>query len=472
MISMALLVIVWTVSCSLMAGWFENLRMPDAFVFAMPSLSNEQWQAIQKVDAATQSCVASAFPVWTVDMQLGVKGITSPRTLFIGADMASFVRMTQLEWYGGDAKTALRRLEGGRALLVSREWSVAHGLGVGSRLPLETLNGTVEFEVAGVVASPGLDLATHALRMGGPFSDVSVSSVFGTREDALSYFGVESPNLALLSLREDTSDEEAVRQLTEAAPQCKVVTSRKIRVSVQGALDRLRAIGSAVAIGTLLLGCLAVGNLIVAEVAMRRFEFGVLLAIGASRGLLGRLVAGQTLIVALVGCLAGTLLGIQHAMVVRGLHEHLVGIEYPLSVPLDVIAVGVVVVLAAALVAALPTIWSLMRRPPRPACTASSSGGPVVTTRYYCGWDKQHSKWSEARGTARFIGSKDVASSKVTFFWPFYGGYHVIALDAEGYNYAMVTSSSRDLPLDPGPPETPRPYSPEKPCRPGQGMGF
>ena len=67
----------------------------------------------------------------------------------------------------------------------------------------------------------------------------------------------------------------------------------------------------------------------------------------------------------LVGCVAGTLLGLQHAMVTRGLHERLVGIEYPLSVPVGVIAVGVLVVLAAALVAALPTIWSLMRRPPR-----------------------------------------------------------------------------------------------------------
>jgi apolipoprotein D and lipocalin family protein len=44
---------------------------------------------------------------------------------------------------------------------------------------------------------------------------------------------------------------------------------------------------------------------------------------------------------------------------------------------------------------------------------------------------------------ARFDGPKDVASLKVTFFWPFSGAYHVIALDREGYSYAMVTSSSR-----------------------------
>ena len=60
------------------------------------------------------------------------------------------------------------------------------------------------------------------------------------------------------------------------------------------------------------------------------------------------------------------------------------------------------------------------------------------------GYDAQRDKWREARAVARFVGPADMASLKVTFFWPFYGGYHVIALDREGYGYAMVTSSSRD----------------------------
>ena len=59
------------------------------------------------------------------------------------------------------------------------------------------------------------------------------------------------------------------------------------------------------------------------------------------------------------------------------------------------------------------------------------------------GYDAQRGKWREARAVARFVGPADVASLKVTFFWPFSGAYHVIVLDREGYGYAMVTSSSR-----------------------------
>ena len=71
----------------------------------------------------------------------------------------------------------------------------------------------------------------------------------------------------------------------------------------------------------------------------------------------------------------------------------------------------------------------------------SDDGSIQVVNR---GYDARQGKWREARAVARFVGPADVASLKVTFFWPFSGAYHVIVLDQEGYNYAMVTSSSRD----------------------------
>lgn len=59
------------------------------------------------------------------------------------------------------------------------------------------------------------------------------------------------------------------------------------------------------------------------------------------------------------------------------------------------------------------------------------------------GFDAKKGKWREARGIAQFLGPSDVGSLKVSFFWPFYGGYHVIALDHQDYSYAMVTSNNR-----------------------------
>lgn len=60
------------------------------------------------------------------------------------------------------------------------------------------------------------------------------------------------------------------------------------------------------------------------------------------------------------------------------------------------------------------------------------------------GYDPAKERWKEAKGVARFLGDRTVGSLKVSFFGPFYGGYHVIALDKEDYQYAMVSGPSRE----------------------------
>jgi apolipoprotein D and lipocalin family protein len=53
------------------------------------------------------------------------------------------------------------------------------------------------------------------------------------------------------------------------------------------------------------------------------------------------------------------------------------------------------------------------------------------------GYNAEKGEWSEAEGRAVFTGDSNTGSLKVSFFGPFYGGYHVIALDPN-YRWAMV----------------------------------
>jgi apolipoprotein D and lipocalin family protein len=59
------------------------------------------------------------------------------------------------------------------------------------------------------------------------------------------------------------------------------------------------------------------------------------------------------------------------------------------------------------------------------------------------GFDTKKNAWKSIVGRAKFISDPDIGSLKVSFFGPFYSGYHVIALDQENYSYAMVTGPSR-----------------------------
>ena len=68
-------------------------------------------------------------------------------------------------------------------------------------------------------------------------------------------------------------------------------------------------------------------------------------------------------------------------------------------------------------------------------------GSVKVTNR---GYDTQRQAWKDAIGRALFTGDSSTASLKVSFFGPFYGGYHVIALDQQNYRWALVAGPDRD----------------------------
>lgn len=60
------------------------------------------------------------------------------------------------------------------------------------------------------------------------------------------------------------------------------------------------------------------------------------------------------------------------------------------------------------------------------------------------GYDTGRQVWKEAIGRALFVGDRSTGSLKVSFFGPFYGGYHVIALDQENYRWSLVAGPDRD----------------------------
>ena len=60
------------------------------------------------------------------------------------------------------------------------------------------------------------------------------------------------------------------------------------------------------------------------------------------------------------------------------------------------------------------------------------------------GFATDKGEWKQVDGKALFTGDANRASLKVSFFGPFYGGYHVIALDQQGYRWSMVIGPTRD----------------------------
>lgn len=58
------------------------------------------------------------------------------------------------------------------------------------------------------------------------------------------------------------------------------------------------------------------------------------------------------------------------------------------------------------------------------------------------GWNEKKGSWNEVDGRGYKISDPDKGTLKVTFFWPFYAGYHIFELDHEGYQYALVSGDN------------------------------
>ena len=67
-------------------------------------------------------------------------------------------------------------------------------------------------------------------------------------------------------------------------------------------------------------------------------------------------------------------------------------------------------------------------------------GGVTVVNR---GFKADKNEWKEAIGKAYFMSDRDIGRLKVSFFGPFYGGYNIIELDHENYQYALICGPNR-----------------------------
>lgn len=67
-------------------------------------------------------------------------------------------------------------------------------------------------------------------------------------------------------------------------------------------------------------------------------------------------------------------------------------------------------------------------------------GGVKVVNK---GFKADKNEWKEAIGKAYFMSDRNIGRLKVSFFGPFYGGYNIIELDHENYQYALICGPDR-----------------------------
>ncbi len=379
MIGLSMMVAIWTNGRAVLRDWLDELQIPDAYVAALPG-STLKAGTLERIAQATLKDDPKPFveQICAVTLQsaessaaIGIEGLTKYRTTFVGFDPKAFFAMSTLKWFAPTDKAqieaAIEALERGEGILIARELQVSRKIGVGDKISLKDNGAAHTFTVLGVVGSPGLDIVSKFHNVDDNYVDQALGAVFGNRADLVKYFNNDAVSMLILKLREGV-DASAAMGVINRMPATGILyagTAIEVKKRINDVIGGSLVVFSLVAIGAMLIACLAVANLILASVQARQYEFGVLRALGAQRGMLGRLVIGEALIIAVAACLLGTALGLQAGWSGQRVYMILIGLELSLNPPWGAIALGCGCVLVITLMSSAPTAFRLVRRAPR-----------------------------------------------------------------------------------------------------------
>ncbi|HUO07360.1 MAG TPA: FtsX-like permease family protein [Phycisphaerae bacterium] len=322
MIGVTLLTAVRARGQSLLVSWVSPARVPDLLLYTVmdtvvdsfvpsplrPSPERRAETLMAEHPEITIACPASSFPVKIkTDPGQSREILSDAATHFVAVDPTAFPKVVEMEFVKGDRETALKQLADGAHIFVTEDFENHRHLTVGDKLTLVAADGKpVDFTIAAVVASTGMELVKNYFDMRTIFQEQAVSSVLGTLSDAKKYFRVREGSFILVNLDPAAHSSAKLGALRQqlAKDGFQSVSAVELKVGIRKVITRVVDALSIIAFGALVVASLGVANMVIASVHARRYEFGVLRAVGAGRMQLIRLVLAE---VSLIGIIAGVL---------------------------------------------------------------------------------------------------------------------------------------------------------------------
>lgn len=396
---------------SMAVPFLPGEHLPDVVVSFLPSgLPESEIDAVKQADGiVADQCVPVAVEQAKVTQDLlQSEGLTRPRqkavylfmgeqdnVLFLGMDPQQaiggenpIVGMTFVE---GDRHTAIEKLRQGRCCLVPDHFHVETGLGVGDHLtviPPGAPDARLTWEIAGVVSIPGWQWVTKMseMRRNAP---KTLAAVFISYDSARRDFGLERVHYfwantekgvdsrRLLEAMQVIADRNAnvrfqlpeVGEVTTSKPFVSVTDVRQVGRLVRRRTESVLWMMSKFPLIVLAITTLAVINTIMASVRARRWELGVLRAVGLTRGELARLVFAEAILVGLVACALSFAFGVTAAWCANGICTYIFyfgGLQPPLVIPWTKLLLGFSATLGLCVLAALgPAIATGRAEPAR-----------------------------------------------------------------------------------------------------------
>jgi putative ABC transport system permease protein len=370
MVGLAILIVTQTQGTTAIQSWKIPDKFPDIFIysaFGMDADGQAKLKTAPGINPDQFLPIAIASPQFGSSI-FGLAGaaLVPDATMFFGIDPDLGLEMMMLEFREGNPEQAREMLKKGKHLIISEEYRAVKKLGVGDTLKLKTNRGEIDFTVAGVIWSPGIDVFASLYDLRRQLDQRTAASVFGSLEDANYYFGIDNIHLFAANLNTSMEKWQLMEVLSEKLNGwgLQVGDVRGVKFTIQTLFSRMLLLVGSVAYAAMAVASLGVANTIVASVRTRRWHFGILRSIGVTRGQLLRLILAEAILLGCAGAILGAVAGFELAIDARQGWGEFVGIKPPMVIPFARILVGAGVLMLVSILASLaPAIGAARSEP-------------------------------------------------------------------------------------------------------------
>jgi putative ABC transport system permease protein len=283
------------------------------------------------------------------------KIIGDEKPLYLAVDVRKFATQVPLDYKQGDPVRALQQMDQGHHLFVTTEFYNVHHKGVGDKITFKAADGKdVDFTIAAVVNSTGVEMVKNYFDLRAGFDEKASQAVMGTLSDARQVFKFGDPAFMLVNVAPSARGHMAELRDKLENEGLQSLSAVEMKDTLHNIISRITNALSIIAFGALCVASLGVANMVIASIHARRFEFGVLRAIGAGRWQLIRLVLAEVTLIGLIAGILGVCCGLTYAYMITKVDRELIGFETAFIAP-DPVGAAVFAATLAALAIILTT---------------------------------------------------------------------------------------------------------------------
>ncbi|NOX59682.1 MAG: FtsX-like permease family protein [Planctomycetes bacterium] len=200
MVGLSLVVYVFVRGESVIHAWNFPTKLAGTFVWTVNPFPADLLDEVGDIEGVGDTTPLNDVQCQVRSRRKSLFSLLSSQSVFAAGDPDTFLSMAKLEFLQGNEEDAHEKLKRGGYILLPPEASHSFGYNLGDSVPITIANKTVNFEVAGVVKSPAMDIAVQYFQADSYMMLASSGSVLGTLGDLKKHFGINTLTMFMMNI--------------------------------------------------------------------------------------------------------------------------------------------------------------------------------------------------------------------------------------------------------------------------------